>query len=279
MKGDKDTYVYIAGSGRSGSTVLEAALSSHPEILGAGEIARLPHALRDRPKWSMPRRCACDALMNECPVWGPILREARKLDFRSMSLDEWQSFLLPKLQASKPGAHVIVDSSNWTSPLRSMLRSRLKERFSIKVIYLTRDVRGFVNSASVRGYAQGENTEWHHPVWRAAAGWWIRNKVMIRMFRQLDRDMRMHLPYERFTADARRVLRETHKFIGVEQLDLSPTWMEQTLHTFAGNRLFRKSSSSEIREDLGWRYELGPTATALVEVIAGRLSRKLMKGL
>ncbi|HSM16388.1 MAG TPA: sulfotransferase [Gemmatimonadales bacterium] len=279
MNASKPTYAYIAGSGRSGSTLLDAALGSHPNILSVGEIGRLPDSLLDEAKFSMPDRCACEASFDACPLWGPILNDARQLNLSSITPDGWYEFLLPRLRAFKPEARVIVDSTNWIRPLTRLLESQVREEYEVKVIYLTRDARGVVNSASNRGFHRGLPTEWYLPVWRAAAGWWARNRLVLRMYRRLDPAARLHVTYERFTADPDGVLRGIQRFLGVPESALMPDWKQIPRHTFAGNWTFREDGSSEIREDTKWRYELGPGSTALVELLAGRLNRKLMRGL
>ncbi len=273
------TYAYIAGSGRSGSTLLDAALGSHPNILSVGEIGRLPASLLDGAKLSMPDRCACGASLDACALWGPILTEAGRLDLRSISPDQWYAFLLPRLRAFKPEARVIVDSTNWIRPLRQLLESHVLDDYTLKVVYLTRDARGVVNSASNRGFHRGLPTEWYLPVWRAAAGWWVRNHLVLRMFRRLDPTARLHITYEQFTADPAATLSTIHRFLGVAEQALAPDWKRLPRHTFAGNWTFREADSSDIREDTKWRHELSPAATALVELLAGRLNRKLMRGL
>jgi len=279
VNASKPTYVYIAGSGRSGSTLLDAALGCHPNILSVGEIGRLPGSLLEGAKLSMPDRCACAESLDACALWGPILREARQMDLRSITPDEWYAFLLPWLRAFKPKARVIVDSTNWIRPLTRLLESQVREEYELKVIYLTRDARGVVNSASNRGFHRGLPTEWYLPVWRAAAGWWARNRLVLRMFRRLDPTARLHVTYERFTTEPTAVLSEIYRFVGVPEIALVPEWKQMPRHTFAGNWRFHEQGSSDIREDSQWRHELGPGSTALVELLAGRLNRKLMRGL
>ena len=279
MSATKPTYVYITGSGRSGSTLLDAALGSHPNILSVGEIGRLPGGLLEGGANAMPDGCACGASLDTCPLWGPILRDARQLNLRSISPDEWYSFLLPRLLAFKPEAQAIVDKTGWIRPLRQLLQSRVTEGYELKIIFLTRDARGVVNSASNRGFHRGLPTEWYLPVWRAAAGWWARNRLVLRLYERLDPGMRLHVTYERFTSNPAAVLREIHRFLGVREMDLGTNWKQELRHTFAGNWNFREGQSSEIREDVKWKNELSPRATALVDLIAGRLSRKLMRGL
>src|SRR5690554_2882613 len=60
--------IYIAGYGRSGSTVLAAVLGSHPEIVSAGELA----AAAD--EWFDPARCcSCGRPYAGCEFWRGLL--------------------------------------------------------------------------------------------------------------------------------------------------------------------------------------------------------------
>jgi hypothetical protein len=62
--------IYIAGSGRSGSTLLERALTSAEGVFGVGEIDNL---------WRSPLTelvCACGRALLDCPFWSAVLREA-----------------------------------------------------------------------------------------------------------------------------------------------------------------------------------------------------------
>lgn len=81
---DMNGIVYIVGSGRSGSTVVERVLSSSPDVFGVGEI----HAL-----WRLPLNsllCSCGKRVPECSFWCDAL-DASKLtedDFRRLTLLE-----------------------------------------------------------------------------------------------------------------------------------------------------------------------------------------------
>ncbi|MEM9551842.1 MAG: hypothetical protein AAGA05_11740 [Pseudomonadota bacterium] len=62
--------IYIIGSGRSGSTVVERILNSADEVVAVGEV----HAL-----WRLPvetLRCSCGKLVPDCPFWCEALRAA-----------------------------------------------------------------------------------------------------------------------------------------------------------------------------------------------------------
>src|SRR5437773_1697066 len=55
---DRDVRViYIMGAGRSGSTLLDTILASHPEVVGVGELVNLHSA-----GWTAKEICACGQL-------------------------------------------------------------------------------------------------------------------------------------------------------------------------------------------------------------------------
>ncbi|MEM6634660.1 MAG: hypothetical protein AAF667_02100 [Pseudomonadota bacterium] len=62
--------VYVIGSGRSGSTVIERVLNSAPTAFAVGEV----HAL-----WRLPMDqllCSCGAPVADCPFWTEVLSQA-----------------------------------------------------------------------------------------------------------------------------------------------------------------------------------------------------------
>ena len=64
----RNRVIYVAGYGRSGSTVVDIALGMHPEIFGAGEISAMC-----RHAWRENEFCACGERLSDCPVWGPVM--------------------------------------------------------------------------------------------------------------------------------------------------------------------------------------------------------------
>ena len=67
-------YIYIAGRGHSGSTLLTLLLARHPRVVAVGELANLPlQVARDETtKWV--GRCSCGERPLDCPMWGAVLR-------------------------------------------------------------------------------------------------------------------------------------------------------------------------------------------------------------
>lgn len=56
--------IYIIGAGRSGSTLLDTVLASHPDVVGVGELVNLHSA-----GWTSNEVCACGKLGTECDFW------------------------------------------------------------------------------------------------------------------------------------------------------------------------------------------------------------------
>lgn len=75
--GPPATVIYIAGYGRSGSTLLERVLAAHPGIEGLGEVEHLCraddlHAVN----------CGCGEPIDSCELWGPVVEAlASEFDF------------------------------------------------------------------------------------------------------------------------------------------------------------------------------------------------------
>ena len=59
--------VYIAGVGRSGSTVLDSVLGNHPAIQSVGELSRLAN-----DGWIHNFYCSCGEPAKECPFWSAV---------------------------------------------------------------------------------------------------------------------------------------------------------------------------------------------------------------
>ena len=73
--------IYIAGYGRSGSTILDIALSQAREVFGAGEITAL-----SRHVWTENEYCACGVPIRSCELWQAIVArwaEGEASDFLS----------------------------------------------------------------------------------------------------------------------------------------------------------------------------------------------------
>src|SRR3954447_898046 len=93
--------VYILGTGRCGSTLLDLMLGSHPLIHSTGELDYLPE-----PAWSNGCTCSCGASTLECPFWTGVRqryeRAATVKDLRLGPRTYWRVRHLAKLATYRP---------------------------------------------------------------------------------------------------------------------------------------------------------------------------------
>src|SRR5215472_10332799 len=69
--GPAPTVIYIAGSGRSGSTLLERALGELPGVVNVGELMDL-----FRRTVAHGERCGCGQSFADCPFWAGVGKRA-----------------------------------------------------------------------------------------------------------------------------------------------------------------------------------------------------------
>lgn len=162
--------VYIAGAGRSGSTILDIVLGSSPSVFGAGELINL------RRVFSTHEKCSCGARVIDCEFWSPVYEswisaiEGSILEYeifrkkyvsnrnlfklfvvRLFRKKEYSRFisntlLLYQIISSCSDCNVIVDSSK--SPVNIVILRDLK--VDLKIIHLKRKFSSVLNSNKKR---------------------------------------------------------------------------------------------------------------------------------
>ena len=164
MVSDRPNVIYIMGTGRSGSTVLEILLSQSLKAFGAGELFNLLEDGYDRNA-----ECSCGQSFSDCDVWSQLKREVSITQRNRIALQR-ESKALEKhvgcLQAvvglktiSKGyadfndrvfrtlrdinGVKYIIDSSKY--PGRALALHRLHAE-NVWVIWLTRSPNGILRS-------------------------------------------------------------------------------------------------------------------------------------
>ncbi len=105
---DQVKVLYIAGKGRSGSTLLASLLGQLPGFFNAGEVIHLWD-------WGLVRnyKCGCGLSLQECPTWHAVLDEADRL------LGEGDTTPLASARVDRDRAAVV----RWPKTLR-LLRAK-----------------------------------------------------------------------------------------------------------------------------------------------------------
>jgi UDP-N-acetylglucosamine transferase subunit ALG13 len=293
--------LFVAGWGRSGSTLLDRMLGQLPGVFSAGEL---------RDVWQRgvleDRRCGCGERFSACPVWTEIGRRAfggwdaidvlelqrlrRRLDrpWRSLDLavagrvpgvaDDARRYVdaLERLYLGiheATGAEVIVDSSK--IPTSAMLLRRIPG-VDLRMVHLVRDPRGVVHSWQ-RRVARPDGAEGDEMLRYAT----FPAAVRYLLYNGLTHAIRVGLPYrflryEDLVREPAGVLRGVAAFAGLHDppdlgflgegtVDLRPN------HTVDGNPMRLTTGPIPLREDLAWRHELAPGRRRLVSTVTAPL--------
>lgn len=296
--------VYIAGVGRSGSTVLDSVLGNHPLIQSVGELSRLSN-----DAWIQNFYCSCGKRSDECPFWSAVrqswcnmngemtvqeyneiqnnIETLHQLPFlfgeRWKNTPMFQVYAEQTLQILKAiqlvsNCAVIVDSSKGVE--RAFALS-LIPGVDLRVIQLVRDPRGVVWShkkAFAKDLENGLPREIHpQPAWRAALYWCRMNVLADWLRRRVGPENSMLLRYEDFMLDTRPVLKKIGNFIGMDLENVQHTIDEGKKlyfdHTIAGNRV-RMKGELKLKYDQEWRQKLPPGDRRVTEILTAWLMRR-----
>jgi hypothetical protein len=284
------TVIYIAGSGRSGSTLLERVLGDMPGAVNVGELIDLFR--RTAPRGEL---CGCGQAFADCPFWTGVgnrafggweagqLAEVHRLQTRvarqrhlprllAMSLADrgfrddvaayGASYLaLYRAIAGQAGARYVIDASKWPAQALALSRAGL----DIRVIHLVRDVRGVAHSLSKQHVArpqavQGTDQMMSHVPVEAAARWVGMQTEAELLSRCGLRVTRMR--YEDFVARPRLAVGAALADLGLSPgpSDLAHVGDGQVVlgssHGLSGNPSRFKSGEITLRPDEAWRRRM-----------------------
>jgi len=280
------TILYIAGYGRSGSTLLERVLNSHERIFGGGEITSLltlvqqPHSI-----------CACGHILDDCEFWSPVLTRLRAkyeklstlqpvqhnrealLSFprlfsqvkgrRSPIYRELNQMIFRSLCEQIKEVDIIVDSSK--TARNAFFRPIALKRevgFDVKMIHLVRDGRGCMWSnvkGSNRMMEQNQDPGLPLAMLRTALHWPLANIGAHLYQAQAGRQNYLRIRYEDFVDDPEIVLTELGHFLDLDfknQIQLIKERKPIPIsHQLAGNRI-RSKKELIIQKDDEWMSKL-----------------------
>lgn len=287
--------VYIAGAGRSGSTIVDNILGQIPGFFSAGEITYF---------WQRfiveQRKCGCGEVGKDCPVWsevlarigspGPDVASLMVAQARSATrirhvpsmvapggADRLHSTLGPqyldrlgdlyKAIAEVTGSSVIVDSSKF--PGYGRVVSSL-DGVDVRVMHLVRDSRAVAYSW-LRKKPQPDTDSRIHMMQRkvtTVAPRWITANVAAEALFGHGNTFYARVRYEDFAAEPRKTLDVALQRLDLEQLpagiiENGYAKLEAT-HTVSGNPSRFSTGSVALRVDDEWRSALESKDARLV---------------
>jgi hypothetical protein len=298
---DATRVLYLAGWGRSGSTLAEGLLNQLPDLVGVGEVKFL---------WErglvQNRRCSCGSPLRQCDFWTAVLREtfgdlpdeatvaaldAASRRFRTRHLPRlllrphrrpypdlaWYYAALGRLYRSAGavrGARVVVDSSKFPSYLAALLHT---PELDVRVAHIVRDPRAVAYSwqrdKEDPDAPGGGRMPKLHPG-ATAAYWSVWNLATERLVR------RAGVPYLRFryedlVGDPDGTLGALGELAGVpgpaEPIGAAREVVLERSHQVSGNPVRFRTGAVPLQLDDEWRTEMAPADRRIAAAVSGPL--------
>lgn len=288
--------VYIASDVRSGSTLLDLMLGSHPMIESVGEIQFLTdHFNKTGTGYSWDWKCTCGKSFKCCFYWTEVEELVKQETGKSICLLEtWvkrqgQCFFFSlfssrmirffgnKLLALKhritaasncwkivdalkltTGKNIIVDSSKTAEQFRFLYFWRPS---SMRMIYLVRDGRGVVFSKISR---VGDSAR------KASKNWVLENLKIIIMKTILPKNQSIFIKYEDFCSDPQREMMRIYSFLQIPFIESRLSKSDR--HNVCGSPHRFDSESTAIKLDERWKTELNTKDKKKFSLIGGWLN-------
>lgn len=276
--------LYIAGSGRSGSTLLERILGQTDEMVSIGELRHI---------WLLNKTdlCGCGEAINVCPFWVDVFKEAfggiEKVDFDELKALRRQvdrirylpQMLYPSLTnshfkerferygniiheiyatlAQKFPGKVIIDSSKDISSL--FLASTFSD-VDLYILNLVRDSRGVAYSWHRRQKLRPEITDrkvymrTHRPS-KIAWEWTYRN-FFVQATKKRVKGYTL-VKYEDFITEPQKTIQKVLDLVEIKQSDLhfiskNTVSLTKMNHTVSGNPIRFKNGETALKLDQEW---------------------------
>jgi len=276
--------IYIAGDGRSGSTLLDRLIGAYPDVFSCGELGNLLQSMGSTEEY-----CACSERAGECRFWQSVMRQWSRVvpgfsqeEYRMLQhrYERLRSLLFPLNDLSfngrrfaryaeytrglfeaiseLSGAGVIVDSSK--SPARALALSRVPG-LDLRMLHLVRDVRGVAYSLRIPYRERPKEGPFANVRRRSnlrfVGTWALVNYFCERVRRKLAHPI-LFIRYEDYTADPDIVLTGVASLLGVPRIDyeVGAGHLLEQGHQIAGN-VIRMGPVQKIAPDENWRSHFG----------------------
>jgi hypothetical protein len=296
--GPRAKVLYIAGSGRSGSTILDRILGQLDGFFSVGELCNL----WDRGLVAH-RKCGCGVPVDQCPTWRGILARGfgRLPDeteaSRVIALRRgWVRIRhIPRVLATRrrrqphdgdellgvlarlygavheqTGCRVIVDSSK--APLYAELLARIPS-IDLYVVHLVRDPRAtaysWLRGKQLPDFDDARQMQRLRPL--KSSGLWALWQTMSELLMGRPPSRYLRVRYEDFVGDPEAVVRRVTALVGEEPSRLpfvsAAAVRLHVTHSVSGNPNRFETGPVQLRPDTEWVHCLSRPHRALVTAV------------
>lgn len=288
--------LYIAGNGRSGTSLMTAILGQVDGFLGAGEVRYVwERGLAEN------RLCGCGLPFRDCPFWTRVLSDAgvppEDTDFRRPVVERLNRLRVRRLPAMvmrhlilgnavapvaadvwnervyaalgrQPGVRVVVDSSKL--PPYGAIVCGLRG-LDVSVLHLMRDPRANAYSWQRRRSLDGSDDRLmdQQSTVLASLLWLIWNSMAAWMWGRSPQYLRVR--YEDFLRDPERTLQMICGLVGEQPQSLPLVDHDhvqlQPTHSVAGNPSRHRTGLVQLRADDEWERCMAVRERVLVDLL------------
>jgi hypothetical protein len=300
MNSDKIRIIYIAGHGRSGSTLLEEILGQVPNLASIGELRHIWHT-----GFPMDEVCGCGKALRECEFWASVVQktfggfanfdhEAIHAVRQRVDRTKYIPFMLSPFHPKRydidvaaygkvrvalyraiqevSGAKIIVDSSKDIASLYLLPRIPPLE---LHVVLLVRDSRAVAYSwqrQKVRTEVTGKKAYMQTYAPRQVALEWTYRNFIAELARGSARTFTI-LRYEDFVQNPRPHLAKILQNVGLPDPNLDfiegdKVQMSVTNHTISGNPIRFHQGVMALKLDREWQNKMATSQKLLVTLIS-----------
>jgi hypothetical protein len=302
MENNKPKVLFIAGSGRSGTTILHNILDQIDGFSAIGELRYLWERGLIKNKL-----CGCNLPVRECQFWQDVMTAAfgglDEIDAKAMShltesfrIKDLPLVLVPGVQKKEAsrlhqylknleklyhaiqattGSRVIVDSSK--NPSYGYLL-QLIPSIELYVLHFTRDSQAVAYSWSkVKEFQAGDKMARKTAV--VSALQWNAHNLFTQIFMKQNPKRYLWLRYEAFVENPQRAITTINEFLGESSANLPfvsshTVQLKQVNHSVFGNPVRFQQGLVTLRLDDKWQTKMNKRDKLAVKALTWPLRRR-----
>ena len=299
LPGSRPVVLYIGGSGRSGSTLLEGLIAELPDVTVLGEVAHL---------WErgivLDELCACGAPFHSCEFWTAVGDRAfsgwqhvdiERVRMLKSAVDRQRRMLQTTRRRPSPRIHeqsveyaeyfrrvydaaaevagtkIVVDSSKVAPTALALSHD---QRIDLRVLHIVRDSRGVAYSwsKSVSRPETGGTEMMPQLSSRASTQLWISHNLSITALAYRGVPV-SRIRYEDMLEDVAGAVGGAWQALGLPGVPEFPLEDDGTIelhptHSVAGNPMRFKTGVTTLRPDTAWKTEMSARNKRIVTAMS-----------